>query len=102
MSLINPNGGLSGENSQMAAERAQMQAFARIIKQAEDLVCECGGKNFINVYRIKKVSGLLTGTGKDTIMPISVYACANCGLIPDELENKLRNDEIGQDNSDKL
>ena len=30
---------------------------------------------------MRKVSGLINGTGRDMIIPVPVYACANCGHV---------------------
>ena len=61
------------------------------LKDARDMDCECGGKIFMQGYRFKKVSRLLTGGAKDTVLPIEVYICTQCSkplgdLLPDELK----------------
>jgi hypothetical protein len=43
--------------------------------------------------RFKKVSRLITGEAKDSIIPIEVFLCTQCGkplqeLMPDELKDK--------------
>lgn len=54
---------------------------------AEDIVCEiCGCRHFKEVYVIKKFSKLLTGSAKDSVVPLSTFACANCGHVNDELD----------------
>lgn len=77
MALITPNNQGMSPN-----EQEQMAHMAQLIRSAEDLKCEkCGNLNFLNVFRIKKVSGLMSGTGRDTVIPISVYACSDCGHV---------------------
>jgi hypothetical protein len=61
------------------------------LKDARDMDCECGGKTFMPGFRFKKVSRLLTGGAKDTVLPIEVYICTQCSkplsdLLPDELK----------------
>lgn len=61
------------------------------LNDARDMVCGCGGKIFLPAYRFKKISRLLTGQPKDSVMPIEVYVCASCGtpiqeLLPQELQ----------------
>ena len=77
MTLINPN------NPNMDTRQQQeMIKFAQVLKSSSDMVCEaCNHDVFTTVYKIKKVSGLATGTGKDMVVPISVYACEKCGNI---------------------
>ena len=48
-------------------------------------VCEaCGNDTFIQVYKMRKLSALLSPAGKETIIPINVFACNKCGHINDE------------------
>ena len=85
MSIINPNNPAASIN-----EQQQMLQFAKVLKSAPDMECEkCKSQNFILIYRIKKVSGLITGTGRDIIAPISVYGCAKCGHINKFFMDKL-------------
>ena len=61
------------------------------LNDARDMDCDCGGKIFLPGYRFKKISSLLTGNPKDSVMPIELYVCAACGkslneLLPQELQ----------------
>ena len=48
-------------------------------------VCEkCENETFIQVYQMRKLSALLSPTGKPTMIPIQVFACAKCGHINPE------------------
>jgi hypothetical protein len=47
---------------------------------------ECGGLYFRQVMAINKVSKLLTGADKDTMVPIPVFRCDDCGAIPPEFQ----------------
>lgn len=49
----------------------------------KDVTCECGNSTFVEQYKIKKISALLTKSGKEEIMPYSVLACSKCGKILD-------------------
>ena len=45
-------------------------------------VCEkCENDTFQQVYRMRKLSALLSPTGQETMIPIQVFACAKCGHI---------------------
>ncbi len=62
------------------------------LNDARDMNCECGGNIFLPAYRFKKISRLLTGAPKDSVMPIELYVCASCGkplqdLLPQELQD---------------
>lgn len=52
------------------------------IKQTSGVVCEeCNHTFFEQALHIRKASGLLTGTGKPTYIPIPVFACQKCGHV---------------------
>jgi uncharacterized Zn finger protein len=52
------------------------------LTQAEDIVCErCGNYTFEQVVLMKKVSALISPTGRAGVAPIPVFACAACGNI---------------------
>lgn len=52
------------------------------IKQTTAEACEsCQSEGFIEAIMLRKVSALLTKTGKEGYMPISVFACVKCGHI---------------------
>jgi hypothetical protein len=47
---------------------------------------ECNGMYFRQVMAINKVSKFLTGADKDTMVPIPVFRCDDCGAIPEEFQ----------------
>ncbi len=61
------------------------------ITQTTPEVCEnCEGEAFRDALLLRKVSALLTETGKEGYLPIQVFACVKCGhvnnhFIPSEL-----------------
>lgn len=63
------------------------------IDQTLPVECEkCGHTYFEEALHIRKASGILTGTGQTTYMPIPVFACKKCGhvnteFLPKELKN---------------
>ena len=47
-------------------------------------VCEkCENDTFQQAYRMRKLSALLSPAGKETMIPIQVFACIKCGHIND-------------------
>ena len=53
------------------------------ISKADTIVCEeCGNASFIQAFFLKKISALMSPTGKEAIVPIQVFSCGNCGAIP--------------------
>ena len=51
----------------------------------KDIVCEnCGGKYFRQVQAFKRLSALLSPTGKEQIIPVPSFRCDDCGFINKE------------------
>lgn len=61
---------------------------AAAIIDSPNIVCECGCKTFAPAAVLKKVSSLITMTGKDEIVDIPVYVCTKCGKVPQEYLDK--------------
>ena len=56
------------------------------LSKAETIVCEnCGNASFIQAFFLKKVSALVSPTGKEAIVPMQVLSCGNCGTIPQNM-----------------
>lgn len=84
------------------SEQEQMAELARLIRTAEDVKCDsCGSSNFINIYKIRKISGLMSGSGRDMVVPVPVYACADCGHVNEKFLKSvgLDRDEPAKDDS---
>jgi len=59
------------------------------INQTTPVICEeCNHTLFEQVLHIRKASGLLTGTGKPSYIPIPVFACQKCGHVNIEFQPK--------------
>ena len=51
----------------------------------KDIVCEnCGSKFFRQVQAFKKLSALISPSGKEQIIPVPVFRCDECGHINKE------------------
>jgi uncharacterized Zn finger protein len=45
-------------------------------------VCEgCGNETFHQVYKMRKLSALLSPTGEEAMIPIQIFACVKCGHV---------------------
>lgn len=63
----------------------QKQKMNIDLSDAQSLTCvECNSENFDMKYHIKKISALLSPTGQEMIIPIQVFACAKCGIVPED------------------
>ena len=64
------------------------------ISKADTIVCEnCGNASFIQSFFLKRISPLVSPTGKEAIVPIQVFACGNCGSIPKNMMTQIQQGE---------
>lgn len=57
------------------------------LSSAVDIVCEsCGSKQFREVAFIKRVSPLVSPSGKEMIVPVGTFACAECNHVNKEFD----------------
>ena len=62
------------------------------IKDTESLKCDaCGNYTFIKSYFIRRVSPLMSPTGQETMVPIQLFKCSNCGHINKKFLEGLTN-----------
>ena len=60
------------------------------IGDTETIICEkCGNASFIQSFFLKRISPLVSPTGKEAIVPIQVFACGNCGTIPKNMMSQI-------------
>ena len=65
------------------------------ISKADTITCDdCGNASFIQAFFLKKISALMSPTGKEAVVPMQVFSCGNCGKIP---QNMI--DQIGEQSS---
>ena len=67
------------------------------LNDVPNLACECGHKLYKKVFIIKKISALISPTGKETVIPIEVHACDSCGKISSLYKNLNATDELPGD-----
>lgn len=66
-----------------------MDVETKHILTAPNVVCpECGSKLFTENVVLKKISPIISPTGREDVIPIPVFACAKCGAIPEEYMSK--------------
>ena len=66
------------------------------LSQTTAVICEaCGHDIFIPAFKMRKMSALLSPHGKETMIPMQVFACAKCGNINDDfLPKSEENDSV--------
>ena len=66
------------------------------LSQTTAVYCEkCKNDTFIPAFKMRKMSALLSPHGKETMIPMQVFACAKCGHINEDFQTKEEtNDSI--------
>ena len=60
------------------------------ISKTDTIVCEnCGNASFIQAFFLKKISALMSPTGKEAVVPMQVFSCGNCGSIPKNMIDQI-------------
>lgn len=55
------------------------------LDQTDQITCdECNSAAFKPAFLLRKVSPLISPTGKETVIPIQVFSCNSCGHINEE------------------
>lgn len=54
--------------------------------QTEPITCEkCEGEVFVPAFLLRKVSALVSPSGKETVLPVQLFACASCNHINEDM-----------------
>lgn len=61
---------------------APMKITEETVRNAKFTECDCGGVMFTEKMMFKKISALLSPTGKDEYFPMEVIVCDKCGKVP--------------------
>ena len=75
----------------MKAQKPLPQQQVQVdLNDAETMKCEdCGNSVFIPAFFLKRLSPLISPTGKEALIPIQVYSCGNCGKVPEKLKQEI-------------
>jgi len=63
------------------------------LKDLDGVECEeCGNPTFIQVHLLRKISAVLSPSGKGGFLPVPIFQCASCGHINEELMPRTENE----------
>lgn len=72
------------DKMQGGAKMQAPQMTEQTIKDAKPVICTCGGMIFEEKLMFKKISAIMSPSGKDELFPINLVVCTKCGLVPEE------------------
>ena len=89
---IHKQGGLNVQGDKRKYQEPPQQID---IGDTETIICEkCGNASFIQSFLLKRISPLVSPTGKEAIVPIQVFACGNCGSIPKNMMSQIQQTDV--------
>ena len=75
----------------------KMNQIKLLIKDIKNVPCDaCGSETFNPVIILKRLPAIASPTGQESLVPIQVFSCQDCGHINEEF---LR--EVGEINTGK-
>lgn len=58
------------------------QITPQMLKNSQNIVCDCGGMIFTEKLFFKKISALLSPSGREEIAPMPIMVCEDCHRVP--------------------
>ena len=81
-------------NSDMGVNQMPPQQIRIDPSSLTDICCSnCGGKLFREAYMFKKISAIVSPSGREEIIPFMTYQCLECGNINDEFLPRIPNQQ---------
>jgi len=76
-------------------ETTQLRITPDMIKSSKIIKCDCGGMLFKEGFIFKRLSPLISPTGKEEMFPINVIICESCGKVPTDFNpNNIVPDQL--------
>ena len=78
----------------MDDQPSQVSLKASHLAQAESVTCDsCGNHTFTDVMMMKRISPIISPTGKEAVVPIQTFACNACGFVNKQFLPVMDSDE---------
>jgi len=69
-------------------EQPQFRISPEHIINSPTVECECGGKLFEEGIMFKKLSPLISPTGREEFFPMQLILCKKCGKVPQAFDKE--------------
>lgn len=81
-----------------ASQMGKKQITPSMLKNSKNVVCDCGGLIFAEKLFFKKISAILSPSGKEEVAPMPIIVCESCGKVPRAFDTQnILPDEIRAD-----
>lgn len=75
------------DKNQMSA-MSKPQITPDMLRNSKNVVCECGGMIFSEKLFFKKISAIISPSGKEEVAPMPIIVCENCGKVPSAFDTQ--------------
>jgi len=79
---MNPNEMKAKAAVGASQQMGRPQITPDMLRNSKNIVCDCGGMLFSEKLFFKKISALISPSGKEEVAPMPVIVCENCGGVP--------------------
>lgn len=64
------------------------QITPAMLRSSKNIACECGGLIFSEKLFFKKISAIISPSGKEEVAPMPIIVCENCGKVPSAFDTQ--------------
>ena len=64
------------------------QISPQMLRNSKNIVCECGGLIFSEKLFFKKISAIISPSGKEEVAPMPIIVCEACGKVPSAFDTQ--------------
>jgi hypothetical protein len=68
------------------AMQSRPQITPDLLRSSQTISCECGGLIFSEKLLFKKISSIISPSGRDEIAPMPIIVCDKCGRVPSSFD----------------
>lgn len=76
------------QNQVNAAAMGKPQITPDMLRNSKNVVCECGGMIFSEKLFFKKISAIISPSGKEEVAPMPIIVCERCGKVPSAFDTQ--------------
>jgi hypothetical protein len=75
-------------NQQPTQGMGKPQITPELLRNAPNIQCECGGLIFQEKLFFKKISAIISPSGKEEVAPMPIIVCESCGKVPSAFDTQ--------------
>lgn len=59
-----------------------------MLRSSQNVVCDCGGMIFSEKLFFKKISAIISPSGREEVAPMPIIVCEACGKVPSTFDSQ--------------